>query len=487
MHFALRQIPNAILALFAVVIPFAIVYRFGEDAQLYLVALTGVFAAWVAYTKNAQKHIFAALILTLFFSVEIPLLGGASLSLPAEPLALLFAPIALFMLFNKRENLLLYFQQPIFWAVLGLLFSLALSMAFSSDFIVSAKYVFILSLYIIVGVFGFSLLWQTTQFSLQDVLRLLWLPTLFFSLYAVYNLWPYRFNPGAAAIIALPFFKDHTVFSATFSLFVPLFLLWCTYSSSAKKYNWLFHFAGVAMLFALFISSSRAAWLAMIIAALFYVYIRLGGTLKTFGMGMVFTLVLLWTNADRIEKKLFVNPYSSTEATVDLQEQAMSVTNMNSDVSNLERLNRWKCAIEMGLDRPFVGFGPGTYQFQYFPYQRDADKTYISVDSPFNTIVGRGGSAHSEYLLLFSESGFLGLLTWVGLQVILLFTFFKIWNGPLHLKEKNLALATYLGLLTFTLHSLFNNYLNSAQFGLSWWILVGALLHLAIKNKTHVA
>jgi hypothetical protein len=54
-------------------------------------------------------------------------------------------------------------------------------------------------------------------------------------------------------------------------------------------------------------------------------------------------------------------------------------------------------------------------------------------------------------------------------------------------RDKNLALATYLGVLTYTVHSLFNNYLNSAQFGLSWWIMVGALLYLAIKNKKNVA
>ena len=483
----LRQIPNALLAVFALLLPLAILYRFGEDATVFLAAAIGLLAAWFLYIKSWQKQLFIGLVATLFFSVEIPLLGGAALSVPAEPLALILAPTVLLTFFQNPNLLREYFREPILWALAALHISLLLSMAFSGMFLVSAKYVFIVTVFVLVGVFAFAELWQRDDFSMQKVLRILVFPALFFSLFAVYNLLPYRFNPGAASLIGLPFFKDHTVFSATFSMFVPLFVLWNTFKTSTKKSDWIFPAVGIALLFALFISSSRAAWLAILLAGAFYGFVRIGGTLKLFGLGFGLFLLSLWFFADSIEEKLFVNQYKSTEAAGGLQEQALSVTNINSDVSNMERLNRWKSAIAMGLDRPFVGFGPGTYQFEYFPYQRDADKTYISVDSPFNTIVGRGGSAHSEYLLLFSESGFAGMLAWIALQIALLFSFFNIWNGNLEKRDKNLALATYLGVLTYTVHSLFNNYLNSAQFGLSWWMLVGALLYLAIKNKKHVA
>ena len=34
--------------------------------------------------------------------------------------------------------------------------------------------------------------------------------------------------------------------------------------------------------------------------------------------------------------------------------------NVSTDASNLERINRWNCAIRMYAERPFLGHGPGT-------------------------------------------------------------------------------------------------------------------------------
>ena len=285
--------------------------------------------------------------------------------------------------------------------------------------------------------------------------------------------------------MAQPFFKDHTVFSATISLFVPLLLLWRTFISFPEKKDWLPPAIGLLLLITLFISSSRAAWLAVILAGAFYGFIRLRGNGKSLIALLLVAISAAWFFRENIENKLLINPYTSTEVAGSLQDQALSVTNVTSDVSNIERLNRWKCALRMGADKPLTGFGPGTYQFQYLPYQRQADMTYISVTDPFNTILGRGGSAHSEYLLLFSESGILGLLAWVFLHITLLLAFFKIWKGGLHQTDKNLALSLYVCVLTYTVHSLFNNYLNTAQFGIVWWMMVGGLLHLAVKNKSH--
>jgi len=337
----------------------------------------------------------------------------------------------------------------------------------------------------VVGLVVFPMLWRQADFTPQRILKWLFIPLTFFGLFAIYNLLPYRFNPGAAPLIGQPFFKDHTVFSATISLFVPLLLLWRSLIEKPQKKDWLPPLLGLLLLFALFISSSRAAWSAVLLSATFYGFVRLRGNVRSLSLLLLAILAGAWFFRTDIENKLLINPYTSTEVAGSLQDQALSVTNVTSDVSNIERLNRWKCALRMGVDRPIFGFGPGTYQFQYLPYQRQEDMTYISVTDPFNTILGRGGSAHSEYLLLFSESGVLGLAAWIALQVALLLAFFSIWQGGLSRQDKNLAFALYLSVLTYTVHSLFNNYLNTAQFGIFWWLMVGGLLHLAVKNKAY--
>ncbi len=449
-----------------------------------LIALIGLFMALLVYQYDLIKHTFLLLVGVLFFSVEIPLPGGFALSLPAEPLVLLLALCALGVGFHNKRALLMHLREPILFMVALLVCVWLVTAATSTMPLVSVKYVFINLVYIVLGLILFPLLLYNKTLTIPQIIRWAAIPLFFFAAFGVYNLLPYRFNPGAAPLIGYPFFKDHTIYSATLSLFVPPLLLWPFFSARPLKWGWLFPTLGVAVMFALFISSSRAAWLALLIAVIFYVLVRFGATLKHIVFLLLIAGFCSWIFADHLAQKIRVNPYTSTETTGSLQEQALSVTNVSSDVSNRERLNRWLCALRMGAEKPITGFGPGTYQFTYFPYQRDDEMTYISVTDPFNTIIGRGGSAHSEYLLLLAESGVFGALAWIGLQVFLLIGFFRIWQGPLPATEKNMALALYLSVLTYSVHSLFNNYLNTVQFGVSWWMLVGGLLYLKTKSTT---
>ena len=80
-----------------------------------------------------------------------------------------------------------------------------------------------------------------------------------------------------------------------------------------------------------------------------------------------------------------------------LVEHFSSLSNITTDASNMERINRWKCALKMFKEKPILGWGPSTYQFNYAPYQISSDKTIISTN------FGDGGNAHSEYLGILSE------------------------------------------------------------------------------------
>ena len=90
--------------------------------------------------------------------------------------------------------------------------------------------------------------------------------------------------------------------------------------------------------------------------------------------------------------------------TEDFSEKLQSATNVTTDASNLERLNRWSCAWEMFKERPVMGFGPGTYAFEYASFQDPEKLTIISTN------FGNLGNAHSEYLHSLSETGLPGLI-----------------------------------------------------------------------------
>lgn len=146
---------------------------------------------------------------------------------------------------------------------------------------------------------------------------------------------------------------------------------------------------------------------------------------------------------------------------------------MKKDVSMLERLNRFACAFRMARERPLTGFGPGTFQFQYLPFQKPEEMTRISATAPVTErsprTYGRGGGAHSEYFQALAEAGWPGLLLWLTFIVAVL------WAGFRNVfSEKNevypwFALALTLSLLTFFLHGLVNNMLHDGRAGALVW------------------
>jgi len=127
---------------------------------------------------------------------------------------------------------------------------------------------------------------------------------------------------------------------------------------------------------------------------------------------------------------------------------------LGSDVSNKERLNRWVCSLRMFQEKPFTGFGPGTFQFEYASYQTVELMTRISTNK------GDKGGAHSEYLSALSEKGILGFLQFILLVFYSIHLGLKLFYKNKGNKEIRLVIyAALMGLVTFYVHALFNEFL----------------------------
>jgi O-antigen ligase len=134
-----------------------------------------------------------------------------------------------------------------------------------------------------------------------------------------------------------------------------------------------------------------------------------------------------------------------------------SAANVSTDASNLERINRWACAIEMFKERPLLGFGPGTYQFEYAQFQEPENLTIISTN------FGDLGNAHSEYLGALSESGIFGLISFLFLVGAMFYSGITLYydTSKIDIAQKALVLSSILGLSTYFIHGFLNNYLDT--------------------------
>jgi O-antigen ligase len=168
---------------------------------------------------------------------------------------------------------------------------------------------------------------------------------------------------------------------------------------------------------------------------------------------------------DKLEK-------NKQDASANFIEHIQSISNISSDASNLERINRWQAALRMFSERPLVGWGPGTYQFEYAPFQRAKEKTIISTN------LGDMGNAHSEYIGPLAESGVPGLLSVLFIVITVIYTGLNVYKKAASRQTRLLALSATLGLITYFVHGIMNNFLNTDKASVPFWGLISIIAAL---------
>ncbi len=154
-----------------------------------------------------------------------------------------------------------------------------------------------------------------------------------------------------------------------------------------------------------------------------------------------------------------------------------SLSNIRTDASNLERINRWRSALRMSVERPLLGWGPGTYQFEYAPYQYSYERTIISTN------FGDGGNVHSEYLGALTESGIPALLFYVIILVLAFRSGHIVFYNSVSKELKYLALALMSGLFTYVIHGALNNFLDTDKISAPFWMFIACLVVLEMDLR----
>ncbi|HRH63474.1 MAG TPA: O-antigen ligase family protein, partial [Bacteroidia bacterium] len=221
-------------------------------------------------------------------------------------------------------------------------------------------------------------------------------------------------------------------------------------------------------------SYTRAAWVSLAAATGVYVLILLRIKFLTFLLSAVTLIVLFLTFQEQIFMKLEKNRQDSSN---NLTEHVQSISNISSDASNLERVNRWSCAIRMFKERPVFGFGPGTYMFKYAPYQFSYEKTIISTNN------GDNGNAHSEYIGPLAEQGILGLILVLVLFTTIIVTGLRVYNRVESREARVYALVFLLGLITYFVHGILNNFLDQDKASVPFWAFVAAIVAIDLYQS----
>lgn len=274
-----------------------------------------------------------------------------------------------------------------------------------------------------------------------------------------------------------PFYSDHTIYGAAVGIYIPF----AFFFAIDKQSSFWQRFVGIVGLLifsgGLLLSFTRAAWVSIGTAIMVYLVIisriKLWKILTIASTVAVLFLLFQTPIMNYLQDK-------SGERDFSFGKHVASISNLQNDQSNLERINRWSCAIRMGNERPWVGWGPRTYQFKYAPFQHYNQKT---IDSSSNT--GDFGNAHSEYLGPFAETGWLGMLSIIFIFGSTFYTAIKTYNRCKGTSIGNLALLIAIALLTYYIHGFLNNYLDTDKLSVLVWGLTAAIVAIDVKTENH--
>ena len=165
------------------------------------------------------------------------------------------------------------------------------------------------------------------------------------------------------------------------------------------------------------------------------------------------------------------------DSSSDFSEHVQSISNISSDASNLERLNRWNSAFRMFDERPFFGWGPGTYSLLYAPFQHSVDKTTISTNA------GDRGNAHSEYIGPLAESGLLGSLTFLLIVITVIYKGSRLYLTAENREVRLISMGLLLGLITYFVHGTLNNFLDTDKASVPFWGFIAMLTAMEVYHK----
>lgn len=454
-------------ALFAGV---ALHYLFDEN---YLVLLVPAAMLLVWFFMMYRDESLALMALATPFAVDYALIGNMSLSMPVEPMMIVFTVVFLFQELLMRSYDKRVLRHPVSILIMLSLVWMVFTSVVSLKPVESFKYTAV-RLWFVIPFF-----YATAQ-SFQKVrhIRLFyWAYALSLSVVVVITTVKTMQRFGELQMlhhVMQPFYNDHTAYGCIIALMLPLAAYFALEPRTRLWKRIVAVSLTVLLLVGLGLSYCRAAWISVVGAIAVYLLVRLGVRMRWLVISAALLLGLFFAFQDDIMYELGKNKQDSSFT---LADQVKSISNISTDASNLERLNRWNAAFRMWKDQPLTGIGPGAYQFIYGPYQRSDMMTIISTND------GDMGNAHSEYIGPLTEQGVPGALLMLAIFVATFVTGERVYRTAVDRRKGHLALVLAVSLFTYYVHGIMNNFLDTDKLSVPFWAFTAAIVAIDIVTE----
>ena len=443
-----------IAALFVAVAMFLVVKK---DNYVFF-ALPVVLGILLLYIFSLDK-VMMLISFVVPLSVILEEFEQLAVSLPAEPLlaGVLILFVAKLLYDGKYDKSIA--RHPVSVVIYCMFIWMIVTTITSEMPVVSIKFIVSRLWFIIPSFFVCALLFKKPK----NIDWFIWLYMISLCIVVVYttiNHAKHGFDGDSAHWVMSPFYNDHTAYGAALAIYLILAITYA-FLPGIKTSRRILILGVVALLsVAMILSSCRAAWVSLVAALGVLICVLL----KIKFRWILTVLIILVGSFFAFQHQIIdALEHNSQDASGDVVENIQSITNISTDASNLERINRWQSAFRLFSERPVFGWGPGTYQFVYAPYQMSKEKTIISTNA------GDGGNAHSEYIGPLSEQGFMGTILVLALVITVVYTGLKAHGRAKNSKAKILSLGATLAFFSYFVHGFLNNFLDTDKLSVPVW------------------
>lgn len=428
---------------------------------------------WLSFV-DIQK-VFFLMIGCIPLSMELALPGGFATDLPSEQFMwlLTLAGIGWFLM-NWRSVDVRFLRHPVTLALLAHVAWIAVTMAASDNFIVSFKYLLAKGWYVIVFYFLASRFLNTER----DFKQLLWwffVPLMYAMTTVVVRHAAKGFSFEDVGYVMWPHFRNHVMYACLLAIFLP-FVWYGTYWYKRYSGPWLVLVLGVLyILFAINFAYTRAAYVALAAAVGIYWVVRwrlMKVALVVLAIGFTLLLGFLSTRDNWL---LFAPDYEKTISHKRF-DNLLEATTKLEDISTMERVYRWVAASYMIREKPWMGFGPGTFYFHYKNYTVSSFKTYVS-DNPEHSGI------HNYYLMVTVEQGLPGLVFYLLFCIVVMLKGEDIFHRTADKSRRRTLMAALLCFCLTNILMLMNDFVETDKIGSLFILSVAIIVNVDLKER----
>jgi O-antigen ligase len=425
------------------------------------------------------KKIFFLLFAFIPLTVEVWLPNGTVTDVPTEPMQVLLMGIYfLYVLKNGRVMSPGFIKHPITLLLLLHLCWMFLTVMTSETFIISFKF-FLAKIWYVTTFFFLAGTLMRTEKDLRILIWCVLLPLCITIFYVMMKHASVGFSFAEVNTAMAPFYRNKVAYACTLTVFLP-FVYFARHWFQKWSGKWLFlTAAALLILIGIQFSYTRAAYITLVMAIGTYFVIKWRLVKWVLGAATIL-MVLFILNVLENNNYLDSRPVYDKTITHDDFDDLLSATTKGQDVSTMERVYRWVAGGHMVADKPFLGFGPGTFTKYYKGYTLFAFTTYVSENKELSGI-------HCYYLMTAVEQGIFGMLLFLALIYVVLLKGEKVYHQTFSVGRRRIVMMAILTSVVIDGLLLMNDVVETDKVGSFFFLCMALIVNADLQNKQEKA